>query len=77
MNQAIKIIDEMIKETRACQTGKDFVKKEIQKAMISALQIARDKLSSLPSDTQWIDTLQRYKMSEYDIEFCGMYKAGD
>jgi hypothetical protein len=48
MNQYINALDEMIEEYSF-----DSARKYI-------LEKARDKISSLPSDTQWIDTLQRY-----------------
>ena len=49
MNQAINLIDEMIKEHRGwnpIEYSDDYIK---------ALKEAKKRISSLPSDTQWID----------------------
>ena len=49
MNQAINLIDEMIEEVR--NPWKEW--ETMHKTQV--LKELRDKLSSLPSDTQWID----------------------
>ena len=70
MNQAIKIIDEMIADANKSmypekwQLGmKEF---NVFSCWKASLEIARDRISSLPSDTQWIDTLQRYDSFAYE-----------
>ncbi len=55
---AIKIIDEMIEEVR--NPWKEW--ETMHKTQV--LKELRDKISSLPSDTQWIDTLQRYNTAK-------------
>jgi len=67
MNQAIlKIIDEMI-EVREWYSYLAYPWWDIEKIKVRSeiltLHELRDKISSLPSDTQWIDTLQRYNVS--------------
>ena len=46
---AIKILEEMIKKEQDTY----------DKCFVQILQEAKKRISSLPSDTQWIDTLQR------------------
>lgn len=61
MNQAINLIDEMIKEHRGwnpIEYSDDYIK---------ALKEAKKRISSLPSDTQWIDAIKRVQ-SLIDIE---------
>ncbi len=52
MNQAIKIIDEMISELVIKRSNeKKYVKSRIETA-INYISQVRDRISSLPSDTQ-------------------------
>ena len=61
MNQAINLIDEMIEEVR--NPWKEW--ETMHKTQV--LKELRDKLSSLHSDTQWIDAIKRVQ-SLIDIE---------
>ena len=72
MNQAIlKILDEMIENLD--ELGKWYSKKDLTWVYVhqrldvrrTTLEEVKHKISSLPSDTQWIDTLQRYEATEY------------
>ena len=69
MNQAIDLINEMMHDLDiiSCDFSKDWELKRTYDAMKWILKEARDKISSLPSDTQWIDAIKRVQ-SLIDIE---------
>ena len=71
MNQAIlKILDEMIENLD--ELGKWYSKKDLTWVYVhqrldvrrTTLEEVKHKISSLPLDTQWIDTLQRYNTAK-------------
>ena len=70
MNQAIlKIIDEMIDKNQLYYESVNprspmfLIDSERYKGKQNVLRELNKEISSLPSDTQWIDTLQRYNVS--------------
>lgn len=75
MNQAIlKILDEMIEENRDEAYMEWYETTRVQHDYELLTEI-KDKISSLPSDTQWIDTLQRY--TNYKNGSWGQFKSND
>ncbi len=68
---AIKIIDEMIEEVR--NPWKEW--ETMHKTQV--LKELRDKISSLPSDTQWIDKLEKeLEEEDKDIDSLDDYYMG-
>ena len=66
MNQAIKIIDEMIDtlDIIYADSSEDWEIRRIYNAMKWILWEAKTRISSLPSDTQWIDVNSLKKQFE-------------
>ena len=79
MNQAIKILEEMIADANKSMYPEkwqlDMKEFNVFSCWKASLEIARDRILSLPSDTQWIDTLQRY--TNYKNGSWGQFKSND
>mgnify|MGYP003418967317 FL=1 len=71
MNQAIKILEEMIADANKSMYPEkwqlDMKEFNVFSCWKASLEIARDRILSLHSDTQWIDAIKRVQ-SLIDIE---------
>ena len=74
MNQAIlNLIDEMNENNKkSSDYFNDKLAWPVREAILNEI---KSKISSLPSDTQWIDTLQRY--TNYKNGSWGQFKSND